>query len=215
MLTIRLQRVGRTNQAVFRIVLAEKHRSATKKVVEVLGHYDPRTKEFGIKDPERLKYWVAQHVELSPTAHNLLVTKGLVEGKKVKAWRPKPKPAEASAEAGVSKSRTAETRRCRGQSAGSESRSRSRRAGRGSAQRRAESGPFDKLREIIVPERSRRTTLTFGPRTASVNAVLFIPPTHEARRTSCQNWSRISGLSRSVLSLSKGYYRDFSFISNT
>jgi len=101
MLTIRLQRVGRTNQAVFRIVLAEKHRSATKKVVEVLGHYDPRTKEFGIKDPERLKYWVAQHVELSPTAHNLLVTKGLVEGKKVKAWRPKPKPAEASAEAGV------------------------------------------------------------------------------------------------------------------
>ncbi|KKW29550.1 MAG: 30S ribosomal protein S16 [Parcubacteria group bacterium GW2011_GWA2_52_8] len=101
MLTIRLQRVGRTNQAAFRIVLAEKHRAASKKVVEVLGHYDPRTKEFGLKDPERLKYWVAQHVELSPTAHNLLVTKGLVEGKKVKAWRPKPKPAEASAEAGV------------------------------------------------------------------------------------------------------------------
>ena len=101
MLTIRLQRGGRTNQAAFRIVLAEKHRAASKKVVEVLGHYDPRTKEFGLKDPERLKYWVAQHVELSPTAHNLLVTKGLVEGKKVKAWRPKRKSAEASAEAGV------------------------------------------------------------------------------------------------------------------
>ncbi|KKW21931.1 MAG: 30S ribosomal protein S16 [Parcubacteria group bacterium GW2011_GWA2_51_12] len=75
MLTIRLQRVGRTNQAVFRIVLAEKHRSATKKVVEVLGHYDPRTKEFGIKDPERLKYWVEE----------------------VKVEQPKPASAEAKA----------------------------------------------------------------------------------------------------------------------
>lgn len=94
MLTIRLQRVGRKNQAFFRIVVAEKHRAASKKSVEQLGFYDPRKKNFGIKDPERLKYWIAQHVEISPTMHNLLVSKNLLEGKKIQAWRPKRKPAE-------------------------------------------------------------------------------------------------------------------------
>lgn len=96
MLTIRLQRAGRKNQPVFRIVLAEKRRSATKKVVEQLGIYNPRNKEFQVKE-ERVKYWVSQHVELSPTVHNLFVNKKLVEGKKVHAWQPRRKPAEASA----------------------------------------------------------------------------------------------------------------------
>ena len=72
-------------------MLAEKHRAASKKVLEILGHYNPVTKEFGIKDQERLKYWLGQHVEVSPTVHNLFVTKGLISGKKVEAWKPKKK----------------------------------------------------------------------------------------------------------------------------
>ena len=103
MLTIRLQRVGKKNQPVFRIVLAEKKRAAQKKIVEALGIYNPRTKEFGVKE-ERLKYWIEKHVELSPTVHNLLVTKNLVTGKKVHAWHPKRKPTEASAEVGKTES---------------------------------------------------------------------------------------------------------------
>lgn len=91
MLTIRLQRVGRRNQAAFRVVLAEKHRHVKKKAVEILGHYDPKTKELGIKDEERVKYWIGQHVEVSPSVHNLFVEKGLLQGEKVKAWRPKVK----------------------------------------------------------------------------------------------------------------------------
>lgn len=94
MLIIRLQRVGRKNQPVFRIVLAEKHRAAKKHAKEILGHYNPISKEFGLRDESRLKYWIEQHVQISPTAHNLLVTKGLLPGKKVQAWRPKVKPAE-------------------------------------------------------------------------------------------------------------------------
>ena len=89
MLKIRLQRVGKKNQASFRIVLAEKARSASKKVTEVLGFYNPRSKQFGIKDPERLQYWIGQHVEISPTMNNLLIDKGLLKGGKVKAWKPK------------------------------------------------------------------------------------------------------------------------------
>jgi small subunit ribosomal protein S16 len=89
MLTIRLQRTGTKNRATFRLVLAEKEKSASKKFQEVLGHYNPRSKDFAIKDDARLKYWIGQHVELSPTVHNLLVEKKLLEGKKVKAWAAK------------------------------------------------------------------------------------------------------------------------------
>jgi len=97
MLTIRLQRVGKKNQAAFRIVLAEKQRAVKKMVQEFLGHYNPRTKEFAIKSQERLDYWIGQHVKLSPTVHNLLITKGLMKGEKIKSWRPKVKAAEAAA----------------------------------------------------------------------------------------------------------------------
>lgn len=104
MLIIRLQRVGRKNQPAFRIVLAEKQRAVKKQVNEILGHYNPRSKEFVVKDPERVKHWISQHVQVSPTVHNLLITKGLLTGEKVKAWKPKKKKeekAQTSAEAGT------------------------------------------------------------------------------------------------------------------
>ncbi len=96
MLTIRLQRVGKKNQPVFRIVLAEKHRAAKKKIQEMLGHYNPRTKEFGVRDEARLKYWLQEHIEVSPTVHNLFVDRGFISGQKVKAWKPKRKAQEAT-----------------------------------------------------------------------------------------------------------------------
>ena len=94
MLTIRLQRTGTKNKPSFRVVLAQAYRAASKQVIEVLGHYNPHRKEFGIKNPERLQHWLAQHVHVSPTVHNLLVEKKMIEGKKVKAWRPKKKAEE-------------------------------------------------------------------------------------------------------------------------
>ncbi len=105
MLTIRLQRAGKRNKPEFRIVLAEKESSASKKFAEILGHYNPRTKDFSIKE-ERLQYWISQRVELSATVHNLFVTKKLVSAPKVKAFsipakpvEPEAKPAEAVAPA--------------------------------------------------------------------------------------------------------------------
>jgi len=90
MLTIRLQRTGSKSKPTFRIVLTESHRAAGKKAVEILGHYNPRSKQFGIKE-DRLKYWLSKNIQASPTVHNLFVEKKLVEGKKVKAWQPKKK----------------------------------------------------------------------------------------------------------------------------
>ncbi len=96
MLTIRLQRTGKRNQADFRIVLAEKEAPVKKKHLEVLGSFNPRSKAFKVND-ERVKYWISQRVEISPTVHNLFVTKGLVEGAKVKAFNTPKKAPEAAA----------------------------------------------------------------------------------------------------------------------
>lgn len=85
MLTIRLQRTGKKNQADFRIVLAEKESPVQKKFVEILGSYNPRKKTFQVKE-ERVKYWISQNIEMSETIHNLLISKGFVTGKKVKAF---------------------------------------------------------------------------------------------------------------------------------
>jgi small subunit ribosomal protein S16 len=100
MLTIRLQRTGKKNQADFRIVLAEKEAPVKKKVVEVLGSYNPRKKYFEVKE-ERLKYWISQRVALSETVHNLLVTKSYIQEPKIKAFsipkKPTTKPTELPA----------------------------------------------------------------------------------------------------------------------
>ncbi len=109
MLIIRLQRVGKKNSPSYRIVLAQKHKAVKKDFVELLGHYDPRTKKFGLKNPERLQYWVKQKVQLSPTIHNLLINQGVLTGKKVEAWKPKKKTAEASASTAVPTTATANT----------------------------------------------------------------------------------------------------------
>lgn len=93
MLIIRLQRTGKKNAADFRVVLAQKTASASKKFVEVIGTYNPRTKQLVLKDQARLDYWIAQHVEVSPTVHNLLVTKNLIKAAKVKAFKTPKKPA--------------------------------------------------------------------------------------------------------------------------
>jgi len=107
MLIIRLQRTGKKNQADFRIVLAEKEAPVNKKITEVLGSYNPRKKTFQVKE-ERLKYWLGQKVSLSETAHNLLVTKGLLDAKKVKAFNIPKKPVEPVVEKPSSASDSAE-----------------------------------------------------------------------------------------------------------
>ncbi len=98
MLTIRLQRTGKKNQADFRIVLAEKEAPVNKKFVEVLGGYNPRKKAFHVKQ-DRVSYWIAQNIEMSPTVHNLFVTNKLMDKAKVKAFNTPKKPAEPVVEA--------------------------------------------------------------------------------------------------------------------
>lgn len=80
MLKIRFQRVGRKNDAAFRIVVTE-HTSGPKsgKSVEQIGSYNPKTKAVTLNE-ERAKHWIGVGAQLSDSLHNLFVKKGIIEG---------------------------------------------------------------------------------------------------------------------------------------
>lgn len=82
MLKIRLQRVGRKNDPSFRLVVTESTNAAKKsgRFAEVLGAYDARQGEPQFK-ADRIKHWLGMGAQVSTTVHNLLVKKGIIEGK--------------------------------------------------------------------------------------------------------------------------------------
>jgi small subunit ribosomal protein S16 len=83
MLAIRFQRTGRKNDPSFRIIVSEKARSPKAgNPLEVVGSYNPKTKHT-IIDDAAVKGWLAKGAKASGTVHNLLVTKGVITGKKV------------------------------------------------------------------------------------------------------------------------------------
>ncbi|WKZ24922.1 MAG: 30S ribosomal protein S16 [Patescibacteria group bacterium] len=84
MLTIRLSRVGKKSYPTYRLTIAEKSRDPYGKALEILGSYNPHTKELVAKD-ERIRYWISKGAGTSPTVNNLLISKNVIEGKKVKA----------------------------------------------------------------------------------------------------------------------------------
>ena len=82
-MTIRFQRIGRKNDAAFRIAVLEKERAAKAGgIVERLGSYNPKTKAVSL-DKDRVKEWLAKGAQPSDTVRNLLISQGVIEGKKV------------------------------------------------------------------------------------------------------------------------------------
>jgi small subunit ribosomal protein S16 len=83
MLMIRLQRIGRKNDPSFRMLVLEKTSSPKAGTyADLVGTYNPKTKAFTC-DIEKVKSWMSKGAQLSPSLQNLLVEKGLIEGKQV------------------------------------------------------------------------------------------------------------------------------------
>jgi len=83
MLMIRFQRIGRTNDPAFRIVVLEKERAAKAgNIVEQLGTYNPRSKALTLNE-EHVKEWIAKGAQPTDSIHNLLINKGVIQGKKI------------------------------------------------------------------------------------------------------------------------------------
>ncbi|HEY4508949.1 MAG TPA: 30S ribosomal protein S16 [Candidatus Paceibacterota bacterium] len=84
MLKIRLQRVGRIHEPSFRLVLTDsKNSTKSGKYLENLGNFDARRGEKAEFKADRIKHWMSLGAQVTPTVHNLLVEKKIVEGKKI------------------------------------------------------------------------------------------------------------------------------------
>lgn len=87
MLTIRLQRTGRSHEPTFRVVLTDsKNGPKSGKYLKNLGWYDTRLKNKTEQlDIEAIKTYVANGAKLSVTMHNYLVANKVIPGKKINA----------------------------------------------------------------------------------------------------------------------------------
>jgi small subunit ribosomal protein S16 len=81
MLKIRLQRIGRKNEAAFRLVVTDsKNGPQSGKFLEILGSYTLKNDVVVIKK-ERVSHWMANGAQVSDTAYNMLVKQGVIEGR--------------------------------------------------------------------------------------------------------------------------------------
>lgn len=98
MLVIRLARKGRSKQAAYRMVVAEKSNPVKGRFVEVVGFYNPSENKRLEVDEDRVKYWISQGAKPSDTVASLLKHKGMSDmeqyiGRRDKQ-RPKKNPSE-------------------------------------------------------------------------------------------------------------------------
>lgn len=83
MLTIRLQRRGKKKDPSFRVIVVDSKKGPkTGNYLEMVGSYDARTDRVDLQ-PERIKHWMREGAKVSDTVHNLLVSKKIIEGKKI------------------------------------------------------------------------------------------------------------------------------------
>lgn len=83
MLTIRLSRVGKRKQPIYRLIVSEKGRDPWGKVLEILGHYNPRSNPPTIEfKKERIAHWLSKGAQTSDTVWNMFHDLKIVEGAK-------------------------------------------------------------------------------------------------------------------------------------
>lgn len=87
MLAIRLARVGTNKKPFYRIIVCEKSRDNYGRALEILGTYNPFSKDLQVKT-EKIKDWVAKGAKLTPTLNNLFIDKKIIDkGEKIKSHR--------------------------------------------------------------------------------------------------------------------------------
>jgi small subunit ribosomal protein S16 len=73
MLVIRLRRAGSKTRPFFRVVVTEGKTARDGRFVEVLGHYNPRTKPESLTvDLDRFAHWVKSGARPSDTVRTLV-----------------------------------------------------------------------------------------------------------------------------------------------
>ena len=73
MVAIRLRRAGSKKRPFFRVVVTDSRAARDSKFVEILGHYNPRTKPALVDvNKERLEYWLGKGAQASDSVRTLI-----------------------------------------------------------------------------------------------------------------------------------------------
>ena len=101
-LKIRLSRFGAKKQPTYRVVVAEEHSKRDGRIVEKIGHYDPRTEPpTVVLNEERTKYWLSVGARPTDALGPILKRAGITDRYvKMRAAR---KSKAATVEAGAAK----------------------------------------------------------------------------------------------------------------
>jgi small subunit ribosomal protein S16 len=78
-----MSQVGKKNKKMFRLVISEKARDPFGKALEILGSYNPYSKELKAKT-DRITYWISKGASLSASVNNLFINQGIIKGEKAK-----------------------------------------------------------------------------------------------------------------------------------
>ena len=78
MVKIRLRRIGKKKQPIYKIVVADSRAARTGKFIEAIGQYNPMLNPVGIEINEaRLMNWLKKGAQPTDTLRSLLKRKGL------------------------------------------------------------------------------------------------------------------------------------------
>jgi small subunit ribosomal protein S16 len=73
MVVIRLRRAGSKKRPFFRVVVTDSRAARDSSFVEILGHYNPRSKPAVVRiDQERVAYWIGKGAQPSDSVRTLL-----------------------------------------------------------------------------------------------------------------------------------------------
>ena len=73
MVVIRLRRAGSKKRPFFRVVVTDSRAARDSSFVEILGHYNPRTKPAVVQvDKERVDFWMKQGAQPSNSVRTLI-----------------------------------------------------------------------------------------------------------------------------------------------
>lgn len=73
MVAIRLRRAGSKKRPFFRVVVTDSRSARDSKFVEILGHYNPRTKPALVHvNTERVTYWIGKGAQPSDSVRTLI-----------------------------------------------------------------------------------------------------------------------------------------------
>jgi len=73
MVVIRLRRAGSKKRPFFRVVVTDSRAARDSRFVEILGHYNPRSKPAVVHvDRERVDFWLKRGAQPSDTVRTLI-----------------------------------------------------------------------------------------------------------------------------------------------